>query len=320
MTTRPLVTVLDPLTWSHDWNYGVEDEILTAAGVDLEIGADETERDQLVRRADVVISSSLIKVDDSWISRMHNCRVILCYSAGMDAVDVEAATVAGIVVGNVNASTEDVADHTMMLLLATQRRLGALLNATAAGQWDLTKIPEVRQIRRLRGQVLGIVGAGLIGRAVAERARAFGFTTVGTRRSTPTDPDPLLRIIPLAELCATSDAIVVCASLTDDSRHLMGRNQFAMVKPGIVFVNTARGGLVDEKALADALDDGRVAAAGLDVRDPEPPDPQNDPLSGRANVISTPHMAAASDGSRADLHRLAALNILELLRTVGRLP
>lgn len=314
---RPLVTILDPLTWSHGWDYSVEEEILGAAGVDLQVPVDEADRDRLVALADVVISSSLIRVDPAWISRMPQCRAILCYSAGMDAVDREAATAAGILVGNVNASTEDVADHSLMLLLAAERHLGAMMRATDEDNWNLAELPEVKQIRRLRGQTLGIVGTGLIGRAVADRARAFGFTTIGTRRRLDEPLDAMLPLVPLDELCSTSDAIVVCASLSAATHRLIGRDQFALMKPGVIFVNTARGGIVDEQALADALDDGRVAVAGLDVRDPEPPDPDSDRLAGRVNVIATPHMAAASDGSRADLHTLAAENIVTMLRSIG---
>lgn len=316
---RPLVTILDPLTWSHGWSYSVENDILETAGVDLRVPEDEAERDRLVAVADVVISSSLIKVDEAWIARMPRCRAILCYSAGMDAVDQQAATAAGILVGNVNASTADVADHTMMLLLAAERHLGSMMQATATGNWNLTDLPEVMQIRRLGGQVLGIVGTGLIGQAVAHRARVFGFTTIGTRRRLDEPVDPELTIIPLDELCSTSDAVVVCASLSGATRHLIGQEQFALMRPGTIFVNTARGGIVDEHALADALDEGRIAVAGLDVRDPEPPDPADDRLHGRANVIATPHMAASSDGSRADLHRLAAENIITMLKSLGAL-
>ncbi len=318
MAERPLVTVVDPLTWSHGWSYAVEDEILSAADIDLIIPSDEAERDRLIAVADVVISSSLITIDDSWIARMERCRAILCYSAGMDAVDTKAAAAAGILVGNVNASTDDVADHTMMLLLAAERQLGAMMAATATGQWDLTAIPEVLTIRRLRGQVLGIVGTGLIGRATAVRARAFGFRTIGTRRRLSEAVDPDLPIVSLDELCRTSDAIAVCASLSDESRQLIGRHEFALMKPGTIFVNAARGGLVDEEALADALDSGQVGVAALDVRDPEPPVVVNDRLGGRTDVISTPHMAAASDGSRADLHRLAAENVIAMLASINR--
>jgi phosphoglycerate dehydrogenase-like enzyme len=313
------VTILDPLTWSHGWSYDIEDEILAAAGVDLAVPKDEADRDRLIAIADAVISSSLIALDATWIDRMERCSVILCYSAGMDAVDIEAAHGADMLVGNVNASTEEVADHTMMLLLAAERRLGPMLHATGEGRWDLAELPDVAAIRRIRGQTLGIVGVGLIGRAVASRARAFGYQTIGTRRRTNKQIDEQLPIVPLDELVARSQAIVITAALTSESHHLIGAEQFALMTPGTILVNTARGGLIDEQALADALDDGTVAVAALDVRDPEPPDHANDPLAGRTNVLSTPHMAAASDGSRTDLHRLAAENTIAMLRHRGLL-
>lgn len=320
MTPRPTVSFYDPLTWSREFSYDVETEILGKAGVNLVVPADETERDTLLPQVDVLISSGTAPVDGDVIGQLDRCVAIQCYSVGMDAVDSDAAASAGIRVTNVNASTADVADHTMALLLAMERQLPQMIQATREGEWDLRKLPETRDIRRLEGQTLGIVGAGRIGGEVARRARAFGFTTIAYDVVTPEETDPKMEMVGLEELMSRSDAIAVCAALTPESRHLIGAHALRHVRPGAFLVNAARGGLVDEAALREALDDGRIRMAALDVRDPEPPDPEHDQLTSRDDVIQTPHMAAMSERTRSDVHHLVAHNIVAILRETARLP
>lgn len=317
---RPIVSFYDPLTWSREFSYEVEAEILKEAGADLVVPADEAERDELLPRVDALISSGTTPVDDRVIQRLERCVVIQCYSVGMDAVDGDSARSAGIRVANVNASTADVADHTMALLLAMERQLPQMFQATGSGEWDLRKLPETREIRRLEGQTLGIVGAGRIGRAVARRARAFGFSTIAYDIASPNETDPGLEMVGLDELISRSDAIALCAALTPESRHVIDASSLRHVKPGAFLVNAARGGLIDESALAEALDDGRIRMVALDVRDPEPPDPEHDRLSSRNDVIQTPHMAAMSERTRSDVHHLVGHNIVTMLREAGRLP
>ncbi len=317
---RPVVTFVDPLTWSREFSYEVEHSILTSAGVDLRIPADEAERDRLLPIADVVISSGTLRVDARSIESMRTCVGIQCYSVGMDAVDHVAAAARGIEIANVNASTADVADHTMALVLAAQRRIPAMLAATDARQWTLRDLTEPWEIRRLAGQVFGVVGAGRIGRQVVARAQAFGFETIAVDPFPPEPPIDGLAIVPVDELLRRSDVIVVCASLNDESRGFFDAGFFARTKPGVLFVNTARGGLVDEEALADALDSGQVGLAALDVRAQEPPLAAGDRLTGHPRVLQTPHMAAMSTQSRIDIHPLVAESVLGLLRRAGRLP
>ena len=315
-----IVTFVDPLTWSREFSYDVEESMLAASGARLIVPADEDERDRLLPRADAVISSGLTPVDSSMIARMQRCVAIQCYSVGMNAVDIAAAEEAGMRVANVNASTADVADHTIALLLALERRLVPMFKATERGEWDLRNLPVAREIRRLEGQTLGIVGAGKIGRLVAQRARAFGYVTIANDMVEPDPPDPELEMVSIEELFSRSDGVAVCASLSPSSYRMINGDVLAHAKPGLLFVNAARGGLVDEEALAVALDDGRVALAGLDVRDPEPPDPQNDLLGNRDEVVQTPHMAAMSERTRSDIHHLVAESIISMLRESERLP
>lgn len=314
----PVVTILDPLTWTHGWSYDVERDLLAQRGVKLAVPSDLEERDRLVTSADVVISSSLVQVDGDLIATFDRCVGILCYSAGMDAVDIGAAKAAGVAVSNVNPGTDDVADHAMALVLAVHRLILPMTSATEAGKWDLREYPEIWKTPRLSGQVMGVVGAGRIGRAVAVRARAFGMHTVATYHIPPTDPDPTLPHVDLDELMERSDTIVLCASLTPDSRRMIDDAALSRVKPGSMLVNVGRGGLIDEDALERALEDGRLRAAALDVRDPEPPE-QPDRFAGRDDVIQTPHMAGASRRARSSIHELAAQAVIRLLEDSGRL-
>jgi D-3-phosphoglycerate dehydrogenase len=174
-------------------------------------------------------------------------------------------------------------------------------------------------MRRLRGAVLGIVGPGRIGRAVAHRGRAFGMRTIATYHHPPQVPDAELPHHELADLFRQADVVVLAAALTPESRQMVDADVLATAKRGVIIVNVARGALIDEDALADALDAGVVGAAALDVRASEPPDPANDRLSGRPDVLQTPHVGGASDGSVADLHRLAAGEAIALLEAAGRL-
>ncbi len=314
----PVATILDPLTWSYDWSYEIERSILAEHGVKLIVPEDEEHRDTLVARADVVVSSSLVHIDSRLIASFKRCVGIVCYSSGMDQVDAEAARRAGIAVTNVQANTMEVAEHAMALLLALRRRLVPMAAAADSGEWDLRLFPEIWDIPRLHGQTVGIIGAGRVGREVAQRARAFGMRTVAHYHLRPAAADPLLPHLELQDLMAASDNVVVCASLNPDSLRMINRQTLSAVKPGAVLVNIARGSLVDEEALLDALNSGRLAGAALDVRDPEPPD-GSDPLSGRSDVIQTPHMAGASAGALDDLHRLAARQVIHLLKEAGRL-
>jgi D-3-phosphoglycerate dehydrogenase len=272
--------------------------------------------------ADVVVVTGVRRLDAAGIAGLRRAVGIVCYSIGMDQVDREAAAARGIPVRNIPGDcTDEVADHALLLLLAARRRLLPLAARAADGDWAVLDDPHHDAIRRSRGTTLGIIGAGRIGRAVAARARAFGMRTIAA------DPyaevvDPDLPLLPLDEVLAAADALVLCASLTPETRGIIGARGLGLVRPGVVLVNVARGGLLDEADLAEALRDGRVAVAALDVRDPEPPVADRDPLiehvaTGR--LIVTPHVAASSREAVEDLHRMAAATIVELLAAGGRM-
>jgi phosphoglycerate dehydrogenase-like enzyme len=316
---RPIVVVFDPIP--GDWSWDPEIAILASRGVDLVVPAHDADANRAIRSADAVIVTGVGRLDADRVATLEECVGILCYSIGTDKVDGPAAATAGIRIRNVpDYCTDEVSDHALALLLAAQRRILPLATATAAGRWLAGDRSLTGTIRRLRGQTLGIAGAGRIGRLVARKARAFGFTTIAYDPFLSVTDDPDFPLVDRDELFRTADAIVICAAYTPGAPALIDRDALALVRPGLILVNVARGGHVDEAALAEALVDGRIAVAALDVRASEPPDPAHDPLAGLPNVILTPHVAATSRNATDDLHRLAAESLLEMLEDGGRIP
>ena len=316
--TRPRVVVFDPVPGPSTW--GPETAIFGGRGVDLVVPGDAAEADDAIRTADAVIVTGYGKLDADRVAGLQRAVGILCYSIGMDKVDGPAAEAAGIPVRNVpDYCTDEVSDHAVTLLLAAQRRILPFATATAAGGWPNDDRSLTGSLRRLRGQTLGVAGAGRIGRLVAAKARAFGFRTIAYDPFITAAVDPDLPLVDRDELFATSDAIVVCAAYTPGAPPLITREVLAGVKPGLIVVNISRGGHIDEHALAEALRDGRVAVAALDVRVSEPPDLADDPLSRLPNVVLTPHIAGSSLEAVEDLHRLAAEYVLDMLEAGGRI-
>ncbi len=316
---RPTVVVYDPVP--DGWSWALATSLLGERDVDLVVPGGTLATVEMLRTADAVIVTGARRLEADRLVSLERCVGILCYSIGTDKVDGAGAAAAGIPIRNVpDYCTDEVSDHALALLLAAQRRLLPLANATAAGEWPAGDRSILGSVRRLRGQTLGIAGAGRVGRLVARKARAFGFRTIAHDPYLGSSDDPDLQLVEREELFRTSDAIVVCAAYTPGAPPIVSRDALALVKPGLVLVNVSRGGHVDEPALAEALRDGRVAVAALDVRATEPPDPAADPLAGLPNVILTPHVAATSLESTDDLHRLGAGYVLDLLETGGRIP
>jgi D-3-phosphoglycerate dehydrogenase len=230
------------------------------------------------------------------------CRIISRLGIGLDCIDVNHATARGIPVTNVpDYCLIEVAEHTLALVLALARKIHVFHANAKVGRYDLSAgFP----LRRIAGQTLGIVGRGNTGRKVAQRAPAFGLRVLATSR-TRRDPLPGVAWAELDELLAESDFVSLHVPLTSHTRQMIGAAQLARMKPTAFLINTARGGLIDHAALADALAGGRLAGAALDVQDSEPPDlsqpPYNDP-----RVIVTPHAAFYSNESVAELRRRAS--------------
>ncbi len=318
LTEGPLVVIPEPIR-IMDWDYNAERRMLEPLGIRLLVPETAEEARAALPDADVVFTSSRLTADDIAILGSH-CAGIICYSVGMDYVDGAAAKARGIPVWNCPTSNnEEVSDHALLLILAAQRRLLPFALAAREGDWDVYEWPEFNQVHRLRSRTVGIIGFGRIGHLVAQKLAGFRPTVIAYDPYIDGTGVADVELVSLDELAARSDIVVSCAALTDTTRGLISADFLAKTKPGVIIVNVSRGGVVDEDALVDALDAGRVAYAALDVRSPEPPEPGSDRLSSRQDVLLTQHLAAASLESNAGLHVEAAEQIIRLLRAAGRL-
>jgi len=252
------------------------------------------------------------------IDALGDCRVIARFGAGLDNVDLEAATRRGVQVTFVpGASVEEVSDHTIAMLFALARHLPELDAAVRRGDWAIPA--ELPPFRRLRDQALGIVGAGRIGQAVARKARGLGLAVVAY--DPHVDAAALrglgVEAVELDELLTRSDHVSIHAPLTAETHHLIGARELGLMKPTANLINVARGGLVDQAALVAALTDGQIAGAGIDVQEVEPP-AADEPLLGLPNVILSPHAAHCSQESLDDLCSAAIEDVAAVLG--GRPP
>ncbi len=286
-----------------------EQQMYDEHGITPELVEVNSEQDVLAATADadavMVVSQSL---SDRVVSGMVPCRVICRLGAGMDKIDVETATRCGIVVANVpDFCFEEQADHAFALLLAVARKLNEMRHCMLQARFREGR-EQSRPLRRLPGRTIGLVGFGGSAKAMARRAAGFGMRILVTRKNmTANDPvaDSLgVQMVPLRELLAESDFVSLHLPLNEDTRHLLDAVRLRLMKPGSVLINTARGAIVDEDALADVLEEGHLSGAGLDtfavvdVHNPEPQPPEHR-LFQMERVVFTPHVAAFSvDSSR----------------------
>lgn len=259
------------------------------------------------RDADGLLCLLSDRVDRALLEACPRLRVVSSFSVGLDHVDLAAAAERGIPVGHTpGVLTETTADLAFALLLAAARRVAEGDRLVRAGGWQRWE-PELLLGRDVHGATLGIVGLGAIGRAVARRAAGFGMRVLGWSRTAGEVPG--VERLSLDGLLAESDFVSLHVALAAETRGLLGAGALARMKPGAILVNTTRGGVVDEAALVDALRDGRLAAAGLDVFEREPLPPES-PLLALPNVVLTPHVGSASIATRARMADLAVANLL----------
>jgi len=273
--------------------------------------------DALARRlatADGLLCLLTDRVDAALLARAPRLRAISSVSVGLDHIDLAAATARAIPVGHTpGVLTETTADLAFALLLAASRRVVEADRFVRAGEWRVWE-PDLLLGRDVHGATLGIVGLGAIGRAVARRARGFGMRVLAwsrTRRPLG-DLEGVVAWSALPELLAAADFVSVHVPLAPETRGLLDARALAAMKPGAILVNTARGGIVDEAALAEALREGRLAGAGLDVFEREPLERES-PLLGLPNVVLAPHIGSASVATRARMAELAAENLMAAL-------
>jgi len=267
----------------------------------------------LVADADCVITQ-FAPVDARVIASMDRARAIVRYGIGVDNVDLDAARARGIPVCNVpDYCIDEVADHTLGLILALTRQFIPHRDRIRSGRWG-SGAP-LHALHALKALTVGIVGFGRIGRAVAERLRPFKCTTIVADPMVPQAEIERTGCMPvtLDQMLRTADVITLHCPSTHSTRRMIDAAAFRTMKPGALFINVARGDLVDTKALIDALQSGRLGGAGLDVCDPEPI-PSDSLLLEMANVILTPHVASASVPAVAKLRTSAALTAAQALR------
>lgn len=273
--------------------------------------------------ADAILVGAVEPMDAAALAELARCRILVRRGVGVDNVDVAAATDLGLPVAYVpDASVEEVSDHALALLLALERRVSALDRAVRQGAWtrDATTLaPHRRGMRRLSTLTLGIAGIGRIGAALARKARPiFGALLAYDPYATEHAAAAVgAALVPFDDLLARADAISIHAPHTPETHHLFDERAFARMRAGAYLVNTSRGGLVDEAALAAALGAGRLAGAGLDVTEQEPLAPDS-PLLRMESVLFTAHSAAMSESADLDLRRRAVEAAVAALQ--GRRP
>ncbi|HLU08380.1 MAG TPA: hydroxyacid dehydrogenase [Oceanobacillus sp.] len=249
-----------------------------------------------VPEADALVIRSASKIDAEVLAAATKLKAIARAGVGVDNVDIPEATNRGIVVMNTpDGNTISTAEHTFGLMLALARHIPQAHATLSAGKWDRKSFMGVE----LRGKTLGVVGFGRIGRAVAKRALAFEMTVIAFDPYIPADIAAELgvELVSLDELYRRSDFITLHALLTDETRDMINKDSIAKMKKGVRIIDAARGALINEADLAEAIKSGQVAGAALDVFAEEPPQPDN-PLINLPGVVHTPHLAASTDDAQ----------------------
>lgn len=278
---------------------------------------DRTPYDKIVERmgsAEIMITNKCT-IDEGVLEKLENLRYIGVLATGYNNIDVSACKRRGIVVTNVPSySTESVVQSVFGLILELYIGIGSQSASVKRGDW--AKAPDFCYypvgLRELSGKTLGIIGYGSIGRRVKEVALAFGMKVIVNTR-TKRVPEDGFRYVTREELFSESDIVTLHCPLTDENIGMINSAAISLMKPGAIIINTARGGLIVSSELCEALKTGRIAGAGLDVAECEPP-AADDPLIAQPNVIVTPHTAWATHEARERLMKKAALNLEAFLK------
>ncbi|WP_440970788.1 2-hydroxyacid dehydrogenase [Peribacillus frigoritolerans] len=252
------------------------------------------------------------QIDESLIEQAPNLKIIANMAVGHNNIDVQSATKRGIMVTNTpGVLTETTADLTFGLLLATARRMMEAEDYLRSGKWE-TWSPMQLTGQDVHGATLGIIGLGRIGEALAKRAKGFDMNLVYFNRSRKYEQEKELGIEyqPLEKLLQISDFVCVMLPLTAETAYMIGKEQLELMKGTAVLINTARGGIIDEKALYQALGNREIWAAGLDVFEEEPV-PLDHPLLTLPNVVTLPHIGSASIATRMKMATLAVQNLVD---------
>jgi D-3-phosphoglycerate dehydrogenase len=287
-----------------------EKEELGRIGAELVLAQakDETDLIRACKEADaLIIQYSLLP--RTALEQLPKCKALARYGVGVDSIDLKASTDLGIIVANVpDYCMDEVADQTVTMILTLIRKAAFFDRRVKSGEWDFHK---GTPIHRIKGRTLGLIGCGKIGLEVAKRISSFGVTVTAF--------DPYLKKafegIELKDFDAVlseSDFISIHCPLNDSTRHLIGKREFNKMKKKPLIINTSRGAIIDEAALIQALQEGLISGAGLDVLETEPPGSQN-PILEMENVVLSPHVGFYSVESISELKRRTAKNVADVL-------
>lgn len=280
--------------------------------VDKRTGLSEDELVAIIGDYDALLVRSQTKVTARVIAAGKKLKAIGRAGVGVDNIDLEAATRHGVVVINApDGNTITTCEHTLAMMMAVARHIPQAHKKTTSGEWDRKSFIGVE----LRGKTLGVIGMGRIGSEVAKRAKAFGMEIIAY--------DPFLseeraeklgvKLGTVEDICANADFITLHTPLTNETRHMIGKKQFALMKKGVRIINCARGGLVDEAALIEAIDEGIVAGAAFDVFEQEPPAPDH-PFLSHPKIIVTPHLGASTVEAQENVAIDVSEEVLHVLR------
>ena len=313
MAWRVLIT-------DHVWpTTDPERAVLEAGGAEVVVSpsGDEGTLIEMAKDADAIMTC-FAQVTENVVRAAERCKVIGRFGVGVDNIAVNTATELGIAVTYVpDYCVDEVSDHVMALLHAWNRKVVLFDRAVKERGWASQGL--TMRIMRLRGKTIGIVGFGRIGQAVAVKARAFGLRILASDPVVPASTVESLggTLVDLTTLLRESDFVSLHAPLTPDTRNLIGAEELARMRPDAFLINAARGPLIDEDALYDALSNGTIAGAGLDVMVDNVP-PQDHPLLSLENTIITPHIAFFSQESTLELEQRAAEEVVRVMH--GEMP
>ncbi|CAN5771161.1 hypothetical protein BH23CHL2_BH23CHL2_27620 [soil metagenome] len=301
---RPVIVVSDVIDEQARRVLGEVGQIVDVDGTDIDALF------EAVREADALVVRSETEVTRELIAHAGKLRVVARAGVGIDNVDVDAATEAGIIVLNApGANRYSAGEHTIALMLAIARQLPEANASMHAGKWERKRF----KLFDLRGKMVGIVGLGRVGRVVARRLQAFDCHVIAHDPyvSAEVFRENDVERVSYPELLGTSDIVTYHVPLTEETYHYLSGDAIRQIKPGAIVINAARGEVVDHEALAEALDSGRIAGAGIDVFPEEPL--LSSPLWGRPNVVLTPHLGGSSDEALAAVGEMISRSVLAAL-------
>lgn len=309
MTTPFKVVITDYEYETLNW----EEEALSKIGAEFVKCQCQTEQELIEATCDAdAVLVQYAHITRNVMAQMKKCRTIVRYGVGLDCIDLNAATDHGIMVANVpDYGLEDIADHAIALMLTLARKITQLNQAVHKGLWDYKL---AKPLFRLRGKTLGLIGFGRIARMTADKAKAFGMDVLAFDPyvDKTTAESYQVKLADFDTVLSSADILSLHVPVTDQTVHLMNEEALDRMKNNCILVNTARGALVDEAALINALENGKIAGAGLDVSEEEPINPENKLLT-MTNVVITPHSAWYTEEAQQSLQQQAAQEIVRAL-------